>query len=88
MATEDEHDDARKIRLSFKHAVTPVVGVLCFLAGLATTVLEPTPTLAIEEVVAMKPVEGESGPPAFTKTPIEALNGVPSKRTEHLWPLP
>ena len=47
---------------------------------------EPAPTLAIEEVVAMKPVEGESGPPAFTKMPIETLYGVPSERTKHLWP--
>jgi len=46
---------------------------------------EPAPTLAIEEVVAMKPVECESGPSAFTKMPIEVFCGVPSERTEHLW---
>jgi hypothetical protein len=34
----------------------------------------------------MKPVEGEEKPAAFAKMPIEALYGVPSERTKHLWP--
>jgi hypothetical protein len=34
----------------------------------------------------MKPVAGEDNPAVFTKMPIEALDGVPSERTKHLWP--
>ena len=85
MTADYEHDEARPIHLGLKYAIVPVVGVLCFLAGLATTIIQPAPTLAIDEVVAMKPVEGGDGAPVFTKMPIEALYGVPSERTEHLW---
>jgi hypothetical protein len=73
-------------RLKIRHALLPITAVACFLLGLATTLREPAPTLALDEVVAMKPVEGEENPPAFTKMPIEALYGVPSERTKHLWP--
>lgn len=73
-------------RLKFRYAFIPTLGVACFLLGLATSLRELTPTLALDEVVAMKPVEGEENPPAFTKMPIEALYGVPSERTKHLWP--
>lgn len=73
-------------RLKVRYALLPVTAVACFLLGLATTLREPTPTLALDEVVAMKPVEGEENPPAFGKMPIEALYGVPSERTKHLWP--
>lgn len=62
--------------------------VVCFLAGLAASLTEPAPTLAIEEVVAMKPVEGGGSAAFFTKMPIESLYGVPSARTEPLWPTP
>lgn len=80
------HDDASQLpRLRLRNALMPIIGVLCFLAGLTTALLEPAPTLAIDEVVAMKPVEGSDGTHAFTKMPIEALYGVPSERTEHLW---
>jgi len=73
-------------RLKIRHALLPLAAVACFLLGLATTLRDPAPTLAIDEVVAMKPVEGEENPPAFAKIPIEALYGVPSERTKHLWP--
>ena len=79
----DEHAQSPRLRL--RDAVTPIIGVLCFLAGLGTTLLEPTPTLAVDEVVVMKPVDGSDGSPVFTKMPIEALYGVPSERTQHLW---
>lgn len=72
-------------RLKVRHALVPLIAVVCFLLGLATTLREPTPTLALNEVVAMKPVEGGDGQPVFTKMPIEALYGVPSERTQHLW---
>jgi hypothetical protein len=85
MAADYEHNQPRATRLGLKQAITPVVGVLCFLAGLATTMIEPIPTLAIDEVMVMKPIEGSEGTPEFTKMPIELLYGVPSKRTEHLW---
>lgn len=85
MAANYGHDETRVIRLGLRHAITPVVGVLCFLAGLATTMIKPIPTLAVGEVVAMKPVEGGEGAAVFTKMPIEVLYGVPSERTEHLW---
>lgn len=73
-------------RLKVRYALLPITAVTCFLLGLATTLREPAPTLALDEVVAMKPVEGEENPPAFAKMPIEALYGVPSERTKHLWP--
>lgn len=73
-------------RLKLRYALLPIAAIACFLFGLATSLREPAPTLAIDEVVAMKPVEGEENPPAFTKVPIEALYGVPSERTKHLWP--
>jgi hypothetical protein len=73
-------------RLKVRHALVPVTAVVCFLLGLATSQREPTPTLALNEVVAMKPVEGSDGQPVFPKMPIEALYGVPSERTQHLWP--
>jgi hypothetical protein len=85
MAADYEYSQPRATRLGLKHAITPVVGVLCFLAGLATTMIEPTPTLAVDEVVVMKPIEGSDGAPVFPKMPIELLYGVPSERTEHLW---
>lgn len=80
-------DDHETPRLRFRYAMIPALGVVCFLLGLVTSLREPSPTLAIDEFVAMKPVEGETDTPAFTKMPIEALYGVPSKRTEHLWPV-
>jgi hypothetical protein len=73
-------------RLKLRYASIPALGIACFLIGLATSLREPTPTLAIDEVVAMKPVEGEDQPPVFAKMPIEALYGVLSERTKHLWP--
>jgi hypothetical protein len=72
-------------RLKVRHALVPITAVACFLLGLATTLREPAPTLALDEVVAMKPVEGSDGQPVFPKMPIEALYGVPSERTQHLW---
>jgi hypothetical protein len=72
-------------RLKVRHALVPITAVVCFLLGLATTLREPAPTLAINEVVTMKPVEGSDGQPVFPKMPIEALYGVPSERTQHLW---
>ena len=86
MPTDYEYESPQTVRLRLRYAIVPIIGVLCFLAGLATTLLEPAPTLAIQEVVAMKPVEGEEKPAAFAKMPIEALYGVPSERTKHLWP--
>lgn len=73
-------------RLKLRHALVPIAAVACFLLGLVTSLREPTPTLALDEVVAMKPVEGEDQPPSFANMPIEALYGVPSERTKHLWP--
>jgi hypothetical protein len=73
-------------RLKFRYALIPALGIACFLLGLVTSLREPSPTLAIDEVVAMKPVEGEEQ--AFTEIPIEAVYGVPSKRTEKLWTNP
>jgi len=73
-------------RLKIRHALLPITAVACFLLGLATTLREPVPTLAVDEVVAMKPVEGEDEPPVFAKMPIEVLYGVPSERTKQLWP--
>ena len=72
-------------RLKVRHALVPLTAVACFLLGLATSLREPTPTLALNEVVAMKPAEGDDGQPVFIKMPIEALYGVPSERTQHLW---
>ena len=85
MPNDYEYESPQTVRLRLRYALMPIIGVLCFLAGLATTLLEPAPTLAIDEVVAMKPVEGSDGTPVFTKMPIEALYGVPSERTQHLW---
>ena len=85
MAADEMFENSRSARLGLQYAMLPVVCVACFLAGLATALLEPVPTLAINEVVAMKPVEGSDGQPVFTKMPIEALYGVPSERTEHQW---
>ncbi|NCA17502.1 MAG: hypothetical protein EBS90_10740 [Betaproteobacteria bacterium] len=73
-------------RLKFRYALIPALSVACFLLGLVTSLREPSPTLAIDEVVAMKPVEGEEQ--MFAEIPIEAVYGVPSKRTERLWTLP
>lgn len=72
-------------RLSAWLAVVPALSVLCFLAGIATSLTEPVPTLAVDEVIAMKPVEGSEETQLFAKMPIESLYGVPSRRTEHLW---
>jgi len=52
-------------RLKIRHALLPITAVACFLLGIATTLREPAPTLALDEVVAMKPVEGEDQPPVF-----------------------
>ncbi len=73
-------------RLKFRYALIPALGIACFLLGLVTSLREPSPTLAIDEVVAMKPVEGEEQ--TFIEIPIEAVYGVPSKRTEKLWTNP
>lgn len=85
MAADEMFESSRSARLRLQYAILPVVCVACFLAGLATALLEPAPTLAISEVVAMKPVEGNDGQPVFAKMPIEAIYGVPSERTQHLW---
>jgi hypothetical protein len=69
----------------FRYAMIPIIGFLCLLASLASMAIKPVPTLALDEVVAMKPIEGEAAP-VFPKMPIEVLYGVPSERTEHLWP--
>ncbi len=68
-----------------RYAVAPITGVLCLLLGLMAGLRQPTPLLATNEVVAMKPVAGDLDTPAFEKVPVEALYGVPTKRTEHLW---
>jgi hypothetical protein len=75
-------------KLRLRHALVPITCVACFLLGVATTLREPTPTLAIDEMIAMKPVEGEPDMPVFTKMPIEALYAAPSERTEKLWTHP
>jgi hypothetical protein len=85
MSIDYDANHHRAPRLSIWLAVTPALGVLCFLAGIAASLVEPTPTLAVDEVVAMRPVEGSEETQLFTKTPIESLYGVPSKRTENLW---
>lgn len=85
MSIDYDGNHHRAPRLSIWLAVVPALGVLCFLAGIATSLTDPAPTLAVDEVVAMKPVEGSEETQLFAKMPIESLYGVPSKRTEHLW---
>jgi hypothetical protein len=58
----------------------PCLCVACFLLGLVASLREPSPTLVIEDVVRIKPVEGEEQ--ALATIPIEAVYGVPSKRTK------
>lgn len=70
-------------RLKFRYVMILTMGIACFLLGLVTSLREPSPTLAIDEVLAMKPVEGDEQ--MFAEIPIEVVYGVPSKRTEKLW---
>jgi hypothetical protein len=67
-----------------KYAVLPVLLVVGVVGWVAYTNPGPVEVSAAQKVTVMKPVEGMV--PGIQEVPIEAVYGVPTERTMHLWP--
>ena len=67
-----------------KHAILPVLLVLGVVGWVAYKNPGPIQASTAQQVTVMKPIEGTVM--GAQEMPIEALYGVPTERTVHLWP--
>jgi hypothetical protein len=67
-----------------KHAILPMLLVLGVVGWVAYKNPGPIQASTAQQVTVMKPIEGAAT--GAQGMPIEALYGVPTERTVHLWP--